>query len=146
MAVNVDNASSSRLPPRENWRIEMRCNPLYTFRRFRRSQSPPSSISLCSLANGAYWIWHRDALFCFGHIRDDHVRITEKEADPHDGEHDVDTRPQTRRFLQRQLLCFQCPLLRALMNKVCLERRYGIYLVTDPCQVVRACLKRIRDL
>ena len=46
VAVNVDNASRRSSPPRLNWRMETRYRPLYTLRRLRLSQSPPSSISL----------------------------------------------------------------------------------------------------
>ena len=46
VAVNVERASRRSSPPRLNWRIETRYKPLYTLRRFRLSQSPPSSISL----------------------------------------------------------------------------------------------------
>lgn len=46
VAVKVDKASRRSSPPRLNWRIDTRCNPLYTFRRLRLSQSPPSSMSL----------------------------------------------------------------------------------------------------
>lgn len=42
----MERASKRSSPPRLNCRLEIRCCPWYTFKRFLRSQSPPSSINL----------------------------------------------------------------------------------------------------
>jgi hypothetical protein len=46
VAVNVERASRKSSPPCLNCRMESRCKPSYTFKRLRRSQSPPSSTNL----------------------------------------------------------------------------------------------------
>lgn len=112
VAVNVASASSRSSPPRLNCRMERRCRPLYTLSRFRRSQSPPSSISLANCQQTcAAEKQHGYALLSLVEVRFDDVEITKKEADTDEREHDIDARAQACGLLQRKLLRFQCALL-----------------------------------
>ena len=47
VAVNVDSASTNSSQALLNCLVDSACRPWYTFKRLRRSQSPPFSINLC---------------------------------------------------------------------------------------------------
>ena len=80
VAVKVDKASRRSSPPHLNCRMDMRCNPLYTFKRFRLSQSPPSSMSLMKILGSKLKEKRANILFSFGYICRHDFRITEKKA------------------------------------------------------------------
>ncbi len=81
VAVKVDRASRRSSPPRFNWRIDTRYNPLYTLRRLRLSQSPPSSMSLRKSCKQKLNEKKRiNVLFSFGYVRRHDFRIAEEQT------------------------------------------------------------------
>lgn len=83
VAVKVEIASSKSSPAVANCRMETACKPRYTLRRFRRSQSPPSSMSLSSVSDdrrGALG----DRLFCFGEVLGDESVVPKEYAYPYE--------------------------------------------------------------